>query len=326
LRSRCSGPAPRAWRAVKPALDRRHDFISTAGAASLILNPDLEQPSRQEASVLLDREVAPSVSIRMGFVYKNLSAASTNINPLRPFSAYDVALTRQDPGPDGLTGNSDDGPLVTVFDYNPAFRGGAFSATQPVNRTGERKRDSYRSIEFTATKRQARGLPLSVVASVLATKNHRWLSAYAQSPNDDFFPLDTTWTWIGKVTTSYLAPKGIRLALFYESLSGTKGQRTYVFRNMPQSSTVTIRLEPFGERSLPTTHMTYTRVGKEFAFGKNRLEVNADVHNLFNVNTATSVSFASGPTFGQLNATSQNGGGSAILLPRTLKVGVTLAF
>ena len=58
--------------------------------------------------------------------------------------------------------------------------------------------------------------------------------------------------------------QGIRLALFYESLSGTKGQRTYVFRNMPQSSTVTIRLEPFGERSLPNTHIVYTRFGKEF--------------------------------------------------------------
>ena len=55
--------------------------------------------------------------------------------------------------------------------------------------------------------------------------------------------------------------------LFYESLSGTKGQRTYVFRNMPQSSTVTIRLEPFGERSLPKTHMVYTRFGKEFRLG-----------------------------------------------------------
>ena len=61
-----------------------NDFISTAGAARCILNPDLEQPSRREASLLLDREVAPSVSIRVGFVYKNLNGASTNINPLRP--------------------------------------------------------------------------------------------------------------------------------------------------------------------------------------------------------------------------------------------------
>ena len=60
---------------------------------------------------------------------------------------------------------------------------------------------------------------------------------------------------------------------------------------------MTIRLEPFGERSLPNTHMTYTRVGKEFALGKYRLEVNADVHNLFNVNTATSVSFVVGSHF-----------------------------
>ena len=302
------------------------DFVSTAGAATLLLNPDLRQPSRHEASLLLDREVADSFSVRAGYVYKNLIAASVNTSPLRPYSVYDVPIGRQDPGPDGVVGTADDGSFVTLYDYNPAYRGAAFSATLPVNRIGDRARDSYHSIELTATRRQAGNLPLNVVASFLATKNHRWLSAYAQSPNDDFFPLDTTWTWLSKVTTSYLAPYGIRLAVFYESLSGTKGQRTYVFRNLPQSSTLTVRLEPFGERTLPSTHMVYSRFGKEIKLGKSRLELTADVHNLFNVNTATSVSFVSGPTFGQLNASSQNGGGSAILLPRTLKVGATYTF
>ena len=302
------------------------DFLSTTGAASLLRNVDLEQPSRHEASLLLDRELADSFSVRLGYVYKNLVGASTNINPLRPFEAYDVALVRQDPGPDGLTGTGDDGPSVTIFDYNPAYRGGAFTATQPVNRTGDRRRDSYKSIELTATQRQTRDFPLNVVASFLATRNHRWLSTYRQSPNDDFFPLDTTWSWMGKITTSYVAPYRIRLAVFYEALSGTPGQRTYVFRNLPQSSTTTIRLEPYGDSRLPNTHVVYTRIGKEFTIGNSRLELNADVHNLFNVNTPTSVSFASGPTFGQLNASSQTGGGSAILLPRTLKVGATFVF
>jgi hypothetical protein len=302
------------------------DFISTSGAQSLILNPDLEQPSRHEGSVLLDRELAPSFSLRVGYVYKNSTRGSTNINPLRSYEVWDVALPRQDPGPDGVTGNADDGPIVTVYDYNPAYRGAAFTASMPVNRTGERKTDSYHSMELTATKRQTQGLPLNVVASFLATKNHRWLSSYRQSPNDEFYPLDETWTWFGKVTTSYLAPHGIRASVFYEALSGTKGQRTYVFRNMPQSSTVNIRLEPYGARTLPNTHIVYTRVGKEFRLGGNVLELNADVHNLFNANTPTSASFASGPTFGALDASSQNNGGSAILLPRTLKVGMTFEF
>jgi hypothetical protein len=302
------------------------DFISTSGAQSLILNPDLEQPSRHEGSVLLDRELAPSFSLRVGYVYKNSTRGSTNINPLRPYEVWDVALARQDPGPDGVTGNADDGPMVTVYDYNPAYRGAAFTSSMPVNRTGERKTDSYHSMELTATKRQTAGLPLNVVASFLTTKNHRWLSSYAQSPNDEFYPLDETWSWFGKVTTSYLAPYGIRTSVFYEVLSGTKGQRTYVFRNMPQSSTVNIRLEPYGERTLPNTHIVYTRVGKEFRLGGNVLELNADVHNLFNANTPTSASFASGPTFGALDASSQNNGGSAILLPRTLKVGMTFEF
>jgi hypothetical protein len=302
------------------------DFVSTAGAQSLILNPDLGQPSRHEASLLLDRELAPSFSLRVGYVYKNLTRASTNINPLRPYEVWDVALPRQDPGPDGVTGNADDGPIVVVYDYNPAYRGAAYTATMPVNRTGERKRDSYHSMELTATRRQTPALPLSVVASMLTTRNHRWLSAYAQSPNDEFYPIDETWTWMGKVTTTYLAPYGIRASVFYEALSGAKGQRTYIFRNMPQSSTVNIRLEPYGDRKLPNTHIVYMRLGKEFRLPGGVFEINADVHNLFNANTPTSVSWASGPTFGALDASSQNNGGSAILLPRTLKVGVAFEF
>ena len=67
----------------------------------------------------------PSFSIRTGFVYKTLNGASTNINPLRPYNVWDVALPRQDPGPDGVTGTPDDGPIVTVYDYNAAYRGAA---------------------------------------------------------------------------------------------------------------------------------------------------------------------------------------------------------
>jgi hypothetical protein len=126
---------------------------------------------------------------------------------------WDVALPRQDPGPDGVTGTSDDGPFVTVYDYNAAYRGPAFSATQPVNRSGDQRQDTYKSLEFTATKRQTQRFPFNVVASMVATKNHRWLSPYVQSPNDEFFQLDQTWTWFGKVTTSYLALRDSRLGL-----------------------------------------------------------------------------------------------------------------
>jgi hypothetical protein len=48
---------------------------------------------------------------------------------------------------------------------------------------------------MTATKRQTQKFPLNIVASVVATKNHRWLSPSIQSPDDEFFPLDHTWTW-----------------------------------------------------------------------------------------------------------------------------------
>ena len=160
--------------------------------------------------MLLDRELATSFSIRTGFVYKTLNRASTNINPLRPYNVWDVALSRQDPGPDGVTGTPRRRPVRHRLRLQRRLSRPRLHGDQPVNRTGDQRQDTYKSLEFTATKRQTQRFPFNVVASMVATKNHRWLSPYIQSPNDEFFPLDRTWTWFGKVTTSYLAPYGIR--------------------------------------------------------------------------------------------------------------------
>ena len=155
------------------------------------------------------------------------------------------------------------------------------------------------------------------MVSFSATKNHRWLTTIAQTPNDDLFPLDSTWTWFGKVSATYEAPKGIQLATFYQAFSGNKGQRTYVFRNLPQSGTVTARMEPFGAQSLPDVHTVNVRGTKHVQFGRYRVSLAADVYNLFNVNTPTTISYVSGPTFGAI---------SGIIEPRIARFGATVSF
>lgn len=290
------------------------DFISQAGPSTLQLNPDLKSPKTFEYSVSMEREVATNFSMKVGYVHKTLKGDIANINVLRPYEAYDIALNVKDPGPDGVTGNADDGPFMTIYDYNAAYRGGAFVATQPVNRPGDRA-DTYKTIEFTAIRRRANNF--DVMFSYGATKNHRWITPIATTPNDNINPLDQTWQWQSKLAASYSAPWGIQLATWWQGLSGAKFQRSYVFRGLPQSSTLTVRMEEYGTQALPALHTVNVRVGKRFTLKRYRFDFAADLFNAFNANTVTGQTFASGPTYGSI---------TEIFSPRIVRLGATMSF
>lgn len=289
------------------------DFVSRTGARNVGLNRDLNQPATQEMSAQLEREVMSNFSVKAVYVHKQISNLYANVNTLRPYSAYNVVLNRQDPGPDGVLGSADDGAFMTLYDYDPAYRGAAFVADTPMNRAGNR--DKYQTIEVTAHKRRARDF--DVLASFGATKNHRQLITVKQSPNDEAFAVDTTWTWTAKMSASYSAPYGIQLSGYYTGLSGTPRQRTYVFRNLPQSSTLTMRVAEYGEEHLPHQHIVNFRVGKRFNIKNFRLDANAELFNALNVNTITGMNDASGPTYDAI---------TGIMPPRIVRLGATLAF
>jgi hypothetical protein len=289
------------------------DFVSTSGAASIQLNPDLRQPVTSEFSASAEREVGRDFSVKLVYVHKTQRDLFQNINVRRPYSAYSIPITRPDPGPDGVTGNGDDGGNVTFYDYRPEFRGAAFVSNSPTNRDGDD--DRYDTIEITTIKRHSSNF--DVVASWSATKNHRNIVTVPQSPNDEINALDTTWSWQAKLTASYMAPYRIQLSGFWQALSGAPGQRTYVYRNVPNLSTVTIRMEEFGAQSLPDLHSVNFRVGKRFSLGRYRIDTAADLFNVFNANTEVGLNYASGPTYGAI---------TGILPPRVLRLGATLSF
>ena len=110
---------------------------------------------------------------------------------------------------------------------------------------------------------------------------------------------------------------GFRSPAFWQGLSGAPGQRTYVYRNVPNLSTVTVRMEEFGASSLPDLHSVNLRVGKRFTLGRFRIDTAADLFNVFNANTEIGVNYASGPTYGAI---------TGILPPRVLRLGATLSF
>ena len=59
--------------------------------------------------------------MRTGLVYRTERQPGGRVQPAnRPFSAYTVPVTIQDPGPDGVVGNADDGSAYTGYNLSAA--------------------------------------------------------------------------------------------------------------------------------------------------------------------------------------------------------------
>jgi hypothetical protein len=306
------------------------DFLSATGLSSAKLNPELKAPMTNEATVGVEREMANNFGVRMLYVYKRVTNQYTTRNVARPRSAYNIPLTRRDPGPDRLLNTSDDGGRVTIYDYDPAFRGTAF--VQNEQRNSDRE-DWYQTIEFSATKRH--NGRWGAMASVWAIRNHRWLdittgggvrNLFDDDPNEDNFGIDETWEWAANVNGSYSLPGGVMLAAFVQSKSGLQGQRTTIFQavdpdggpRLNQLSTVTLRMEPFGAQKFGAIRVANLRASKQFnvAAGQ-RVQFDFDLFNVFNSSAPITANLASGPTFGYA---------TAVVPPRIARIGFRYMF
>ena len=261
----------------------------------------------------------PDTAMRVVYVYKRMADDLTTVNVLRPYSAYTTALTVPTPGPDGSVGPNS--PPMTVYDYDPAYSGSAFVGNEIVNRPGSGD-DRYQTIEVTLNRRPAG--KWGVITSFSATKNHRWLTnaqtnaslAVPQSPNDNYFPLDETWSVIYKVTGNYRMPYGMQLGAVFDIQRGAPGQRTALI-SVPRSGFITIRLEPYGAERGPVRSEANLRLSKVVKVRRGQLQFELDGLNAFNSNSVWTTSYASGPTFG--NAT-------LIQSPRVVRFGVIYGF
>jgi len=282
-----------------------------------IVNPDLKQPHTDETSLTFEQQVMTDTSFRSLWVYKRVQSTYGNVKTLRPYSAWNIPITRIDPGPDGTAGNADDQGPVTFYDFDPKYRGAAFEPTSPVNRDSAHD-DVYNGFELTLTKRQSRGW--MALGSFQMVKNHIWrdLSATPSSPNDEVFPLDETWDWSGKIMGSYRAPYDVTVSSIYNFLAGIPRQRTYTFRNVPNATSVTMPLEALGAQRDPAQHVVNVRAMKPIQLGgAKKLALSFEIFNLFNVNTATTVRYVSSSTYGAI---------SAILPPRVARIGAEFTF
>ncbi len=284
------------------------DFLSVSGLSSQKLNPELRSPMTDEATLGVEREVMQNLGIRALYVYKKVTDRYGTRNVARPRSAYNIPLTRRDPGPDDILNTSDDGGTVTIYDYDPKFAGAAFVVNEQQNTD---RPDWYQTIEFTVTKRTSS--KWGAMASFWAIRNHVWPNnaLFDDDPNLDFNALDETWKWAGNFSGTYMAPLGIQLGAFLQSKVGILEQRTTVFRavdpdggpRLNQQSQVTLKVEAKGDQKTDAINVLNLRASKYFVFSTgHRVQFDFDLFNLFNSSAPITATWQSGRTFGYATA------------------------
>jgi hypothetical protein len=298
------------------------DFLSIAGGTTgKMLTDAFYVPVTHEATASIERELMPNMAGRILYVYKRVNGSYSTVNTGRPYDAYNIPLTRRDPGPDGVVNSADDGPLVTVYDYDAAYRSAAFVVNERVNAPAP---DIAQTIEALVTKRMTNRW--SLTGAFGATKQHRWLTGYITNPNENYYPLDETWSNIFRLNGSYTLPWDISLGGTLAVKTGVVGQRTVIYRAadplggppLRQQTTVTLRAEPYGDSHGPLQRYLDFRLGKTFSLGQKRgLLVSADVLNALNSNMSEQISYISGPQYGQV---------TLIPPPRVLRFGVQFDF
>jgi len=295
------------------------DFLSITGAANNVLNPDLELPRTYQTQATLEQQLQSELAVTISYVYLRQSKLFEFVNVLRPYSAWNLPFERVDPGRDGVVGTGDDGQAMTIYDYDPAYRGAAFVQNKHQNRSSERD-NTFSTIETTLTKRLsgAGSLKWGAQAAFSATKYNQFAKGIVTSPNDLNFPVNDSWDWNWKLNANAQLPWNLATSVSWIQSKGVVNQRTFIFRALPQSGTLTLPVESFGVVSNPARGVMHLRVSRTWkAWRASSIRGDLDVLNVLNGAPPYAVSAVSGPTYGQW---------SQILSPRILKGGITVMF
>jgi hypothetical protein len=283
------------------------DFLSQSGGSNTIINPEEKEPYQDELSGSYEQEILPGFGIRVTGIHSVSINPYRRLNTLRPPSAYTIGITRPDPGNDGVAGNADDpGVNFTYYEYPTSLRGRAFERFTLTNDADAKP--EFNSFEIAASKRLAQGWMLN--ASISATHRHipyiNGLDPTEQGssvqladldPNAQFTGEDNTWERTGKLAGSYQLPFDVLVAGSYEFRSGEPWARQVQFRGGVTIPTQVLRVEPIGARRLENRHLTNVRLQKSLRYGKGRLDLRANIFNVFNNNTVMQVTKRSGPSF-----------------------------
>jgi len=292
------------------------DFRSIAGATNAVVNPNEPQPKSDEWSLTYERELKGNWAVWATGVYARNFDLRRLAEPLRPRSAYSIAITNPHPGNDGIAGTADDpvGKTITYYEYPTSLNGVAFAGTMVVPANGKQ---TFKTIEVAGERRIAGGWQAS--ASFSATEaNVPFVDEQPDNPNSEIYTASDTWEFTSKFSGGYTLPFDVIMSATYERRNGAAQAPSAQFGGGQTITQIVLNIAPIGSINLPAANLWNMRFAKRFRVGASRsLEARFDFFNIFNANFVTSRSTRVGPSY--LIP-------SAIILPRILQTGLTYTF
>jgi outer membrane receptor protein involved in Fe transport len=302
------------------------NYLSTSGGVTGVINPDLQMPYFQTATLGFEREVGANLAVRALYVYNREERMFDLTFPNRGIDTYTVPFNTRYPTTDPVRG----GQPLTIMTYPASLRTTAGNQTMFVNRTDSP--DIFNNMEFTLTKRRSHNW--SALGALSMTKNHKWLSttgvfaagqsgAQPTAPYQTAFSLDETWDYSVKAHFTYDFPHDVSTGLNYRYLAGAPNYATDQITGVPQLGTVTIPVEPFGTQRSPGLSVLDFRAAKNVVFGgARRFAVTFEMFNLLN----TDVALATNYQYGAIGTAREFGYVSTVIPPRIGRVGIEFKF
>ena len=298
-------------------------LLSRGIAAQNLVDPDFIHPYTDEFTVGVEKEFARDLFASATYAKRWGRNLNDSVDVGIPFSAYSP-VNATDPGPDGRVGTGDDGPVFTVFNLDPAFRGrnqrmltnpdGFVLDSSAVELVLQKRFSdnwqglvSYTWMESTTTTRGAAG-------------DGDVANAFYENPNNLINAEEATPFWDRphqfKAVGSYQLPKEFRISGVIRAQSGAPYARTFTVGGLNQG-TVTILAEKNGDSRLDSVATADVTFGKTFRTGRTSIVPELSLFNIFNANEITDINTASGANFGRV---------INFIAPRIFRVGVRVNF
>ena len=281
-------------------------LATQGGVASTVVDPNQENTFTRELSGWFEHELAPNFGVRTGVVMRQIRNQRTNRDANRPFDAFNVPASFPDPGPDGRTNTSDDGPAISGFNLQSSATG-LPTLTTVANQPDAR--GDYYTWEVSGNRRMAGRWSLR--ASFTHTWNYDHGNSYAGSTvrqySLPFTPNDLINTdredgafkftnWTAKLMSTIEAPYGIRLTPMLRHQSGDQiGRIVQVGFNY---GTQPVLVEPLASNRLDHVTIWDLRAEKVFRFSGRSVSGFMDLYNIANSNAEFRRIYTSGSSFG----------------------------
>ena len=329
-------PGNAVWDGLRYVGGEFGTLTQTNNLAVASFDRSVRRPFRESVTVGIDHELFPDILLSVSYLNTREKDVQGMVDQSMDLwdSLYTPLMLRE-PGRDGVANTADD-QNITVYSLNA----GAVTSTRTLN--DDRLATRYHGMDMVLTKRFSRGW--TALAGYTYSRTLRDLEGL-NNPNNAF--VNASGEAGGrrhniKASGSYQLPWSLLLAGNFRLLSGEPITRTWnvptcsatVLTNCVRQGNLTVNAEPRGTVQLPWLPTVDLRVGRDFRFGTNRVELSVDWYNLTNANTVwdvrrgtglSNIRVAGDPANPQIPIPTFNSP-TQVLAPRVLRFNVTYNF